>query len=432
MARNPAFRGNSGSMPVRVLQDMPRTRVTRRPQHMFTLQMTPWVIHPFLLAPVLPGETLKQLMLQSRVVSDPVVSRLHGWWLEYYIFYVKISDLDDRETLQAMFVDPATSISGLYSATSAPYYHVGGAPNYAAMCLKRVVEEYFRDEGEAWDTWTIPVGGVNMPVAAAGDAQWADSLMGVSDYTVDDVNVDIDGDSTITAREVQRSLAMWSQLRAAGVTTLDYDSYLRSMGVNVPEETQHRPELIRYVREFQYPTNTVNPTNGAPTSALSWSIAERADKNRYFVEPGFIFGVTVARPKVYRGNQAGSVADYLRTAQNWLPQLSLQEPEVSMVYMDGTSTGQESLLPNAAEDYVFDMKDLFLYGDQFLYPAPGPTTAPEVQLPQSDMSHVYPVEADVDPLFVTGETGCFVDCDGIVQLSIATMLTDSTPGTPEV
>lgn len=430
MARNSAFRGSR----VSTWNAAPKSpRKARRPQHTFTLQQTPWVIQPFMIAPVLPGETLTNLMLQARVVSDPVVSRLHGWWLEYYFFFVKMSDLDDRDDLQQMFIDPNADISSLYSATSAPYYHVGGTPNYTQMCLKRVVEEYFRDESEAWDVATIPVGGVNMPVASVGNLGWTDSLMGRSDYVSEDVNIDADGDATITAREVDQQMALWAMLRQNNITTLDYDGYLRSMGVDVPLDVAHRPELLRYIREFQYPSNTVNPSTGAPTSALSWSIAERADKNRFFKEPGFIFGVSVVRPKVFRGNQAGSATHYLRTTMNWLPMLAAKNPEVSMVFLDGVSTGAESLIPSSAEDYVFDVKDLLQYGDQFLNVAPGPTTAPEVQLPASDMSHVYPAEADVDPLFVTGETGCFVDADGVVALTIqSVMWEDSTPSTPEV
>lgn len=417
-----------------IYDQSPMKRKARRPQHQFALEQTPWVIQPFLLAPVLPGESLTNILLQARVVSDPVAHRLTGWWLEYFLFYVKLTDLDDADSLKTMFVDPSASISSLYSSTSAPYYHVGGAPNYTQMCLKRVTEEYFRDEGEAWNTWTIPVNGVSMPVAKAQmHDSWCNSLMGATDYAAEDFSVDIDGNATITPREIMDAVGLWAQQRAAGITTLDYESYLKSMGIPVEEVLERRPELIRYVREWTYPTNTVNPSTGAPTSALSWSIQERADKKRYFKHPGFIFGVTVVRPKVYRGNQQGQLAHYLRTAQNWLPALARANPEVSMEKFDGAGTGAESLIGGSAEDYVFDWKDLFLYGDQFLNKAPAPTTAPEVQLPQSDMSHVYPVEADVDPLFITGETGCFVDQDGVVALTIQSLIGDDTShGTPEV
>ena len=246
------------------------------------------------------------------------------------------------------------------------------------------------------------------------------------------MNVVIDASGTITAREIDHAAALWAQLRATGITTLDYAGYLRQMGINVPEEVEHKPELLRYTREWSYPTNTVNPSTGAPTSALSWSLAERADKKRFFREPGFIFGVMIVRPKVMRGNQQGSVTHYLREGRFWNPQLSMAHPEYSIMKLDGVSTGAESLIGGSSEDYVFDVNDLFLYGDQYLNKAPGPTVAPEVQLPQADMSHVYPVEADVDPLFVTGETGCFVDADGVVSFDISSHLGDNTPGTQDV
>ena len=69
-------------------------RVTRGPRHSFNLRHRPFQIQPFLLAPVLPGETMKSLLLQSRAVTSPISNPLVGWWLEYYVFYVKHRDLD--------------------------------------------------------------------------------------------------------------------------------------------------------------------------------------------------------------------------------------------------------------------------------------------------------------------------------------------------
>ena len=67
-------------------------RVTRRPQHTFQLRHRPWEIQPFMLAPVLPGETMQNLLLQARVVTDPIKNPLIGWWCEHYVFYVKHRD----------------------------------------------------------------------------------------------------------------------------------------------------------------------------------------------------------------------------------------------------------------------------------------------------------------------------------------------------
>jgi hypothetical protein len=68
-------------------------RIPRNPQHRFYLETRPWQIQPFLIAPVLPGETMKNLLLQSRVVSDPLLASLTGWFCEYYFFYCKHRDL---------------------------------------------------------------------------------------------------------------------------------------------------------------------------------------------------------------------------------------------------------------------------------------------------------------------------------------------------
>ena len=63
-------------------------RKTRRPTHPFQVRHLPFQIQPFMLAPVLPGETLEFGNLQSRCVVDPIKSPFVGWWLEHYVFYV--------------------------------------------------------------------------------------------------------------------------------------------------------------------------------------------------------------------------------------------------------------------------------------------------------------------------------------------------------
>lgn len=65
----------------------------------------------------------------------------------------------------------------------------------------------------------------------------------------------------------------------------------------------------------------VDHTSGAPTSACSWKIAERADKDRLFMEPGCRIGMCVVRSKVFRSEQIGSVVDLMETAFTWLPAL---------------------------------------------------------------------------------------------------------------
>ena len=104
-------------------------RVTRSPRHTFQLRHKPFLLQPFMLAPVIPGETMKSLLLQSRAVTSPIANPLIGWWLEYYFFYVKHRDLDGREDFTQMMLDLEHDMTGYNEASSAPYYHMAGRIN---------------------------------------------------------------------------------------------------------------------------------------------------------------------------------------------------------------------------------------------------------------------------------------------------------------
>ena len=140
---------------MRVQQLGPVVRKPRRPQHPFYLEQRPWQIQPFFIPPVLPGETLQNLLAQTRIVSDPVKNSLIGWWAEQYFFYVKHRDLDERDTYTGMMIDPSVTLTSLFTAADPASYHGatgGNRMNWVLKCLKRVTECYFRNEGEAWNT----------------------------------------------------------------------------------------------------------------------------------------------------------------------------------------------------------------------------------------------------------------------------------------
>ena len=59
--------------------------------------------------------------------------------------------------------------------------------------------------------------------------------------------------------------------------------------------------------EWAYPANTVDPATGLPTGSASFAVNIRADKDRFFNEPGFIFGVTMVRPKIFLVTRPGPV-----------------------------------------------------------------------------------------------------------------------------
>lgn len=401
-----------------------KRRVTRSPQHRFNLETRPFQIQPFLCAPVLPGETLNFLLMQARCVTDPIANPLIGWWKEYYFFYVKHRDLAGRDDFTAMMLDPEKDMSSYNETADAKYYHHAGTFNWAKLCLVRVVEEYFRNEGETWDEATLD----GMPLASINTDSWTNSVLSGDNFVTDDIDVDLDADSTINASEVAKAMNMWMLLRNNNMTDMSYEDYLRASGVRVPDtEEPHTPELIRYVRDWTYPTNTIDASDGSPSSAASWSIAERADKARFFKEPGFIFGVTVTRPKIYLRNIDGSAVDNLNNAYRWLPAMLSDDPQTSLIE-ETNASGPLATVFTDTGGYWWDAKDLFIYGDQFFNYDPSAVTDRNfVDLPSADLSRRFVDSDDANALFTTGTVNKVKE-DGVVNLSVKSTLTDTTPG----
>ncbi len=387
-------------------------RVARRPEHTFQLRQQAFQIQPFFIAPVLAGETMKSLLLQARVVSDPVKSALIGWWLEYFVFYVKLRDLDDRASFEAMVLDPNYNAAALQSAADVRYYHGASLINYSQKCLKRVVEEYFRDEGETWNANVIDT----MPVASVVQQQWLRSVRNDADYISVDLDVDsADANTTIQASEVEAALRQWQLMRSQNMTEITFEEYLETFGVRgAVTEATHKPELVRYIRDWTYPANTVDPTSGTPRSALSWKVAETADKDRFFKEPGFLFGVCVARPKVYRQNQSGAIVGIMDGALDWLPALLHADPQSSLQKRAALSAP----LTSNTDAYWVDLRDVFLYGDQFINFSLAETDANIVSLPTAGLTKRYVTSTDTDELFVTPASLKYIRSDGIVNLTI--------------
>lgn len=400
-------------------------RVTRSPRHSFQLRHRPFLLQPFMLAPVIPGETMKSLMLQSRAVTSPIANPLIGWWLEYYFFYVKHRDLDGREDFTEMMLDIDKDMSGYNASADATTYHMAGRINWAALCLKRVTEEYFRGEDETWNTNAI--GGLPV-VQINGDSVLNSAILDDNFEAPADVAIPVNATpnpDVVMASDIDQAMRTWSFLRANQMTPLDYEDWLATYGIQRKPEESHRPELLRYVREWQYPSNTVNPADGVPSSAVSWAVAERADKDRFFREPGFLFGVTVARPKVYLRNQDGSVADVMQSALNWHPAMMRDDPWTSVRQFAETD-GPFSVVTDAG-GYWLDLKDLMIYGDQFVNFAPaGVVNGNFVDLPSAGFNTRYPDSDDLNGFFAAPEANT-VSQDGVVQLSILGALEDTTP-----
>lgn len=408
--------------------EMPRQRRKGRyPVHSFQVRHRPFQIVPFMIAPVLPGETLDHLLLQVRAVTDPIKNPLVGWWIEHYFFYVKHRDMADSAEFQQMMLNPDWSNANVDDPTQDQwFYHPGtaGNINWTKLAYIEVVNTFFRDEGDIWSTYQIG----NYAAAQIKQRSWMDSLRTVTAETAMDETLVVGGDDSFTMSELEAKYRMWELQRDQGLTNQTYEEFLATYGISLPAEEIGKPELIRAVTNWQYPSNTVNPSTGVPSSAVSWVVSERADKNRFFKEPGVIIGLTVARPKVYLSNQRGSAISQLNDVWSWLPATMNDRPEHSQKLVDNAN----ALLNGQTVDFWIDVRDLYLYGDQFTNFSMTLTDGSMVALPTAAAQLRYPSQSDVDALFVAAGTWpdaptSAVRQDGVVNLSIRGHVVDHSP-----
>jgi hypothetical protein len=415
------------TQPIVAVHDVPRVgRKLRTPRHAFHVRHRPFQVQPIFIAPVWPGETMKNAQFQMRVVTDPIKNPLIGWWYETYFYYVKLRDLDDRDALTNMIVTNA-STSALNTAADVRTYHAGGAPDFVRMCLDRVVNQYFRDEDEDEADSLLDT----MPVARVSTQPgWMDSM--INDDLVAEDDHELPGENPSLPPHMAGfadHYVAWEKMRSEALTTATFEDWLRTFGLRVPKEDAeelHRPEELRYLRAWSYPTNTVDPADGSPSSAVSWAISEQANKDRFFKEPGFLFGCVVARPKVYFSKQKGNLTAFLNDAYAWLPAVLGTEAYTSVRKFVGGGSGVGPLGVNATDDYWVDLRDLAMYGDQFVNFALTETNAGLVALPTAGLEKKYPSGADIDALFANAAPLNQVRCDGVADFTILSRLEDTS------
>lgn len=435
-------------------------RSMRSPRHEFYVRTFPWCIQPIAIAPVLPGDTLKNARIEYRAVTDPLDSKLLGWWNECHIFYVKHRDIDaynETTTYQDMVLGASPTGPGFSTVSGGGYatYRVHGRHDHTQECLNVVTNWFFRDDGEAPGDFTEEFTG--LPLQRLGRTDWMDSLQATSFQTDQDINADLNADNEYMASEIDEAMRRYMLLLQQGaLVDMTYEDFLATYGVNPGRVAVNKPELLRSIRQWTQPANTVTQGTGAVTSACVWSVSEAISKKDYFFkEPGFIFAVTCTRPKVYRRRQTGAAVNLLDDAYKWLPSSLSNDLRVSLEALDTVSGPLGSVTPNGGL-YTADMRDLFVHGDQFLYATPSVAGADSVaaggvwgaNLPAAQTGRMalltspniadggrpdYPDGTATERgIFFTGttaETQC-IEIEGFISLQIAGTVVDMTPGQP--
>lgn len=403
-----------------------RGRKMRRPEHRWFCSTKPWEIHPIAIAPVLPGEQIRRITWQSRAVTDPLVSSIVGWWKEYYWFYVPLTLLDGYSAFVADVEsgDLAGPIANDTTDDVTCYYNVDANTlgiNWLRQCYDVIVREWFREEDEEGSSIVIRTG-VHAAKVNLNDV--SHSLRLESNYPGG-----AGGSLGATQRAQEDAERAYSYLREQGLTQMKYEDWLATYGVRAPEALRRRrPFLLRYERTWQYPSNVVNQSTGIPVSAVSWAIAGRADKRRYVAEPGFVVGVSVLRPKVYRENQNSHAASVMNQLRYWFPAV-LRDDELTSMRMDTNATSP--LYDGTINaDHWIDCRDILIHGDQFVR---GSAQSNQIALPTAGGEAKYPTEAMANTLFTNPGAAdlLYIRQDGVARIEIMGAIEDAVDATAQ-
>lgn len=314
-----------------------------------------------------------------------------------------------------MQVDPSVILSASAASPSTYFANPIGF-DFMLECLQVITQEWFRREGELWSSSVIRA---NRPAASINIDSLIDSLI---DNTLlpDGGTVVGAGSQVDDLSRAQMVLEYRRMLREMGSDggAVDYEEVLASYGVSIQKAAQRdRPELVRYVRDWTYPTNTVEPSTGVPTTVASWAIADRADKPRRFDDFGFLVTVSCVRPKVYFTNQTSYGASMLNRAQRWLPpNMDDMGMEKSLAEFPNTGGPYGKAAGGLTNGYWMDIRDLFNYGDQYI---DGQTANMNgVALPTVAANYRYASLTMANALKVTADEEC--QMDGNVSFKVKT------------
>lgn len=402
-----------------------RPRFHRKPNFPMTGTMRPFGLYPIMAHLVLPGETLKSASSKWTVISQPLKNPFVGAWLESWLFYVKLTDLD--RDLGQMFISDTYSTSGWTSGADRPvFFTQSGEIAWIEKCVNRIHEAFFLTEGE-----TARVNfGDGIPAVKLNNRAWYQNLM----FEPAEVALDVTGE-----RDHTEQISAWQMVQQMQMTELSYESYLEQYGVKSMNLGIGEPEILRFTRSWTKPTNIVEPSTGVATSAWVWNDEMKLEKDKRFEEPGFVIQLATVRPKMYMEGQEYSMLQTLWGFSDFYPAYNLPDPAAGIKRIGTDDPVFKSDL-NAAEGEVqllYDHRDLLSHGEQFIndrtpqYSIPFATGWSTIAAAnKADVRGEYAESTDIQGLFTGGTADTqTVVYEGITGLTIAGHVQDTTPMT---
>jgi len=403
-------------------------RHLRKPEFKFHLAtQRPYEIRPFMIHPVLMGETLKLLDWKSISRSDPLADRFLGAWLEQGFWYVKLRDLEERAEMEKFMTRQTVDWTNLNKTANAYRYHGGSGVDWVYACMERIVDEYFRHDGETIANHADAVTG--MPLARLHEmphrAGVLDSM--VKESTLEAATPDVAvGDMT----DFQQSYLIWEAAMRDSMVQMTFEDFLAMGGVRPQLSESHIPEWIAFRKDWTLPKTGTDQNDGTTQSVWFWSMDGEQKKPKKFDEPGFIIGLQWYRPKVYISKQTSTQVAMLTEWVSWLPP-HLRGMAYSGLYKltaHAEPFADLDVAGDNSEGVYIDFMDLFNYGDQFtdLAPAnlPGAVAVPTNTLDRK----WYPTQAEQEALFSGIVYKMITEGVGRMHIASSDVQPDTTPG----
>lgn len=400
-----------------------RTRRKRSPSFPLAGTMALGGIYPIFATPVLPGETLNEAEMKWRVLSMPVRHPFVGAWLETWLCYVKLTDIDP--VLGEMFITDSASSTAFLAPSDRPHYFTkGGKIDYIKLAVDRVVQAYFRDEEEP--DWATHLVDTDIHQVKRLDMSWAQNLMfkpAMMDMA--DMPSSLPAEGTLTPLEI---------MKLAGMSEVTYEKYLMQYGVSAKaaNAAANLPEMLRYTREWTVPTNTLDPATGAPSSAWAWGGTLKAEKAKRFDEPGFLIWMAAIRPKMFDGTVSSSLISALWGFSDFFPVYNLDDPAAGIKELDDGFVTNNSTGP---VPLIYDHRDLLSHGEQFVNDWAGPYDLPKATgrsiadgAEYPTVRGHYPQPSDFTACFSDTENATRQRCfyEGIASMTITGHVVDTT------
>ncbi len=344
-------------------------RGERRPVFRASVELEPWEITPFMCFPLLPGETLHNILVDGRFLLNGCVSPLYPWYLDVQIFAVKLSDLDidfEQILLQSAQAGPSSLVD---SAAKPMVGEAVGGISISNLVYKRIVDQFWKTDN------VLPNSTINTDLKIA-PVKWRGSHATLVEGETEKLMLRPD---EITSDELKFDLL------DADPTWTDV---LRQYGVKVSQGEAGVPERIMWESIAKHPVFVQSDAADTIVTRYQvlWSVREARLTGKgqgiFAKEPMAIMGLVTIRPEIIEGNKRFmQINDLTDRERWWAPPFNTMDAVQNLLQEPGSGiTAGHAWVDAAAGTTFINALDYWFMGESFTNMDWNAATPPDAQL----------------------------------------------------